>query len=871
MTFIPIDRMWERVQVARQDSDTELFNSLLYFGEMLCKIVAAGLASAIHDDRDRHRYRQIHRLVRADSLGEWAAAIEDMLTGPASQFLTPTARTEQRELTQKCKEGSWQYDAVSLLSECLKQVTEGSVDTQGKIDARRWFSVFVQLRNDTRGHGVVHGTDCAGASPALEQSIRLLCENFNLFKRQWAYLHRKLSGEYRVTRLSQTGGEFDSKKLTSSLSLEDGVYVFLDAYRRVELIRSDAEASDFWFPNGAFNGKRFESISYVTGSKTDADAAPYLAPATELPPSQTEGTGLLDAQGRCFGNLPPMPTGYVNRTELESELLHRLCDDRHGIVTLHGSGGVGKTSLALAVLHQLTQAERFEAVVWFSARDIDLLTEGPRLVKPHVLTETEIAREFVGLMQPSEAGAAGFEPLKYLSGALTSSPIGKPILFVFDNFETVRSPAELFVWADTYLRQPNKVLITTRFRDFKGDYPVEVFGMSEDECKQLCDEAADALGIRKLLTSEYRRELYKESGGHPYVIKILLGEVAKAGQLKKIERIIAGRDEILDALFERTFAGLSPAAKQVFLTLSNWRSTIPEFAVEAVMLRPSNERLDVEAALDELKRSSFVETTVSADKNVLLSVPLVAAVFGKRKLAVSPMKIGVEANTEILRFLGAAQKSDTRRGVGPRIHSMFSNIAAKASKSPDVLNEYAPILEFVAQRYPPAWLLLARLFEEADLDNRIDRARSAIERYLESTARAREQMYAWQKRSEYCRQVEDWHGEVQSQVEIGTLPDMPFTEISNAANRVNSALRFHQFLDIYEINVLTRKLVDTMASRIDAEGDATDCSRLAWLHLRLGNEGEADRLIDQGLTMEPTNEYCGKLKEQRQHQRSLFQ
>lgn len=869
MAFILVDRMWERVQVARQDSDTQLFHTLLYFGEMLCKTVAAGLVSALVDDSDRHRYRQMHRLVRADSLGDWAAAIEDMLTGPASQFLTPAARIEQQELTQKCKEGSWQHDAVSLLNKCLSHVTDHVDEVQGRVDARKWFAGFVRLRNDTRGHGVIHGTGCAGAVPALERSIRLLSENFNLFKRQWAYLQRKLSGEYRVTRLSQSGAEFDSKKLASSINLDDGLYIFLDDYRRVELIRSDAEASDFWFPNGAFNGKRFELISYITGSKIEGEASPYLAPSAQLPPSQTQGIGALDVQGKCFGNLPPMPCGYVSRNDLESELLGRLEDDRHSIITLHGSGGVGKTSLALTVLHQLTQFDRFGAVIWFSARDIDLLPEGPKLVKPHVLTEPEIANEFASLVAPRGSGTPGFQPLSYLSSALTSSPWDMPILFVFDNFETVRSPAELYTWIDTYVRHPNKVLITTRYRDFKGDYPVEVHGMSGDECDRLCNEFAESLGIRRLLTTEYRRELYKESSGHPYVIKILLGEVAKAGRLKKIERIVASRDEILDALFERTFAGLSPAAKQVFLTLSNWRSTVPELALEAVMLRPANEKLDVEAAVDELKRSSFIEETVSEDENVLLSVPLVAAVFGKRKLALSPMKIAVEANTEILRFLGAAQKSSDQRGIGPRVTSLFSNVAAKVNRDAKLLDEYVPMLEFIAQRYPPAWLLLARLLDESAPDNRARRARGAIERYLEATSRTREQTLAWQKRSEYCRELEDWPCEIQSQVELGTLPGIPFTEISNAANRVNSALRFHQFLDVFEIKVLIRKLVDVMAARIEAEGDATDCSRLAWLHLRLGDEVEADRLVDQGLCLDPKNEHCGKLKERRQKQLTL--
>ena len=35
MKFLPFDRMWERVEVARQDSDTSLFFHLMYFGEML--------------------------------------------------------------------------------------------------------------------------------------------------------------------------------------------------------------------------------------------------------------------------------------------------------------------------------------------------------------------------------------------------------------------------------------------------------------------------------------------------------------------------------------------------------------------------------------------------------------------------------------------------------------------------------------------------------------------------------------------------------------------------------------------------------------------------------------------------------------------
>ena len=98
---------------------------------------------------------------------------------------------------------------------------------------------------------------------------------------------------------------------------------------------------------------------------------------------------------------------------------------------------------------------------------------------------------------------------------------------MFDNFETLESPADVFSWIDTHVRLPNKVLITTRSRDFAGDYPIEIGGMTDDEALGLIVQHAARLGIESLLGREYKEELIRESDGHPYVIKILLGQVAK--------------------------------------------------------------------------------------------------------------------------------------------------------------------------------------------------------------------------------------------------------------------------------------------------------------------------------------------------------
>ena len=37
----------------------------------------------------------------------------------------------------------------------------------------------------------------------------------------------------------------------------------------------------------------------------------------------------------------------------------------------------------------------------------------------------------------------------------------------------------MYNWIDSFIRLPNKALITIRYRDFKGDYPLEVIGMSD--------------------------------------------------------------------------------------------------------------------------------------------------------------------------------------------------------------------------------------------------------------------------------------------------------------------------------------------------------------------------------------------------------
>lgn len=572
----PIDEMKARVEIASSDSSTAHFMELLYFGELILKLSAAGLLAALLEDRDRHRYRLEYKLVRADGIGDWKSVAEDVLLGPASQHLRPEARPDRNDFTQRfnVNDPSWQGEAVKALNEACRVIDSNYDVYPTKVSLIHWLQDFVWLRNKTRAHGAIKVTKCDSCGPLLATAIGLVADNLMLFQRSWAYLRQNLSGKYKVIPVSGSGEEFQAlkKKKSHSHPLAEGLYIYFGEPAEVHLVHTDVDLSDFFFANGSFRNDGYEALSYRSDDRRRIEASGFTAPPTALPPSETQGLAGLDIQGNVFGNIPPLVPDYVGRLELEKELAGVLVDDRHPVITLVGRGGIGKTSLALRVLHDLALSDRFEAMIWFSARDIDLRPEGPKIVRPHILSLEDIAERFVEFVRPLALYNSEFSFTEFFATSLGSRGSVGPLLCVFDNFETIRNPGDLYNSLDTYIRPPNKILITTRNREFKGDYPVEVGGMTEPEFDELVQATAGRLGIGSLLTDRYLEQLYEESDGHPYVIKVFLGQLALKGVPRRLERVMAAQEDILDALFDRTYAALPVGAQRVFLTLCGWRS-----------------------------------------------------------------------------------------------------------------------------------------------------------------------------------------------------------------------------------------------------------------------------------------------------------
>jgi len=584
-----------------------------------------------------------------------------------------------------------------------------------------------------------------------------------------------------------------------------------------------------------------------------------LTPPGTLPPSETDGQGELVTRGNCFSNAPDSFSDYVPRPNLEDELLQLLLDDRRPIITLRGRGGIGKTSLALQVLNSIYKDTRFMTVVWLSARDVDLQLTGPKVVRPNVISPDDMSKLYAKLVLSDEViSKKDFNARQFLEKQLQKSELGS-CLYIFDNFETTQNPLEIYTWIDTYIRLPNKALLTTRLRDFKGDYPVDVFGMSSDEAQSLVTQFSAQLKISSVLTTTYVDELIRQSEGHPYVIKILLGEVAKTGKLSNIPHLVAGSDEILTALFERTYSALTPCAQRAFLTLSAWSSSVPRLAFEAVLLQSTGERQQVEMGIDSLLNYSLAEAHIAPiDHQEFLSLPLVASVFGKKKLNISPHKVAIQSDVEILQMLGPSRRDDVKLGFAKRLEKFVAAIA-KRTEAGGQYEKYEPILEMICRNYPSGWLTLAQWHSELATMDGLEKAKGELTRFLENDANSLQAADAWRLLASVCHKLGDTLGEVHAFIERAQLADVPFYDVSNTANRLNHYLREH-FVEFeqHEKVMLALRLLDVMERR-RKEADATDFSRMAWLAIHQEQESKAHQYVKDGLILEPDNYHCQKL------------
>ena len=860
----------DRVALEREDGDQAYFHALLFLLEYLTKLTTCGVLGCLGDDVDRRRYSLEHALVRGTSLGAWSSALTAALTGPPSELWRNGTNHVRRALTQRVSPDDWRHAAVTQLTAAATSIGVAPASLPGRLPLRDFFTTAVALRNRSRGHGAPTIRQCASACADLHRACDAVVSNLPLFQLPWVHLHRNLSGKYRVTPLAADPAPYEYLKRESDVHLRDGVYLYLGTPVRTPLVFTDPDLTDIALPNGRYKdgAQQFDTISYKTNKVTSADGSHWSLPPGRLPASQTEGRLELQAVGNAFTNTPRISSDYIRRTDLEKRLTAELLSgDRHPIISLTGPGGIGKTTLAIAAIDVLLQRNStpYTVVMWISARDVDLLDSGPKAVTPRAVNQAAIARTAIRLLHQPSALKSIAEPEQYFQQCLTEGAAGNT-LFVFDNFETMENPSDVFNWLDTFIRPPNKILITTRTRAFVGDYPIEIGGMPSKEARVLVEQHAKRLGVAQLLTPGYVDDLISQANGHPYVMKMFLGDVAKERKVVAPKRIVASKSGLLRALFERTFRSLTPAAQRVFFLLCSWRVSIPEIAMEAVSLRSGGDNYDVPGALDELDRYSLVDRVWNDRNEGFVRVPLTAAEYGKSKLRVSPYRAAVEEDRKHLLEFGAGRpgsRDDADAGVYPRIENLVRAVARRASDDADALVRELPVLEFLANKVPQAYLRLAELVLEVEgMSAPERRAARYVSRFLEA-AQGPERLTAWTRLAELRRKQGDVAGEIHALSELALASISEGASAGWIVNQLNGRVRALKSEHRHEIRSgdvreMIENVVEAMERQLSTL-DATDCSRLGWLLVNIGKTERALDIAQHGLRKESSNSHCRNL------------
>ncbi len=850
MPNIFIRKMIDRIDAAKEDSDNAYFDALMLYGELLTKLTLLYISATITNGKERNRYGIYHKLVRSSGIGDWSLILESILSGKKYIDIIDEVKPLLNDITYKYKKNTWQYDSYVLLQE-VKNIFALNSQIPPKASLLDWYKDFAHLRNKTKGHGAHLPGVLSSSCTKLRDSLDLIASNLSILKIESAYLHKNLNGSYRISKISTSVDSFNFLKAKGGpQKYPNGAYVFCNSPRELELIYTDPDFRDFFIPNGqATSG--FEVLSYLTGATKIESYEKYSTPPEQLPKSETYGLDGFDVQGNIFSNMPKLMDGYIKRSALEEEISHIILDKRNPVITLSGRGGIGKTTILLSILHKLADNIDlpFDIIIWFSARDIDLKESGPKSVQVAVLTKKDISEQYIHLMQPDQNLNTPEQKIAYFTEQLGEKYENKGKMYIIDNFETLTTPEDIYSWLNTNIELPNKVVITTRHRKFKGDYPVEISGMIDSEAYELIQTHADKLNISNLLTDEARQNIVQLSDGHPYIIKIYLGQIARDKNSLNVKRVIADRDDILVALFDRTFLQLSAAAQRVYLTLCEWNSDVPEVALKAILMRSESTQMDVDSAIDELINFSLIEYKELENDSLILRVPLASRIYGEKKIKSSPYQYIVDDDVKLLHMLGARQNTETVQQTLERLILITNGII---SNNTIPLIEKQNVIEYIGKKFPPVLLHAAYKLRNEYRDI----SRNYTEMFLANENITREdKCTAWELMAFVYSEDGDGTKYVHAKTQYAKSCSS-YSDISASANDINRYISENrELIDTIDKRRILSSLAEYMET-LTAQWDANDYSRIAWLYMNSGNMDKAISVARKGIEIDPQNSHC---------------
>ncbi len=262
------------------------------------------------------------------------------------------------------------------------------------------------------------------------------------------------------------------------------------------------------------------------------------------------------------------------------QLVTHLTSTAPPILSIEGLGGIGKTTLAAAIVRRLFAGDTsanspFDDFAWVSARTAGLGQDGMLVGSGRSALSTEgMVAGFVQQLMPDEAPLLLDKPEQALA-VLQQRVKRIPHLLVIDNLETVED-LEALIPVVRSLAGPSRVLITSRKRlTLATDialYPVPE--LSEPHALALVRQTGQHQGISALAQAgdEELHAVYETVGGNPLAILLVVGQL----QFHPIAQVLADLrlakglpvENLYTYIYRRIWDNLDEEARDVLIAMA---------------------------------------------------------------------------------------------------------------------------------------------------------------------------------------------------------------------------------------------------------------------------------------------------------------
>jgi Tfp pilus assembly protein PilF len=252
-------------------------------------------------------------------------------------------------------------------------------------------------------------------------------------------------------------------------------------------------------------------------------------------------------------------TGFIGR-ETQAEQLVGLTLGAFPVITIVGTGGVGKTSLALKVAYDILdiKSSPFDAIVWTSSKTSQITVSDVIAIDGAIKDSLGVFKSMANQL----AGVSQEDPIEEILEYLREFRI----LLIMDNLETV---------LDERIRQflrrlptGSKILITSRIGIGAYEYPFKLEPMNQGEAVQLLRALSKCRGVPSLghMQNQQLAKYCSKLNNSPGYIKWFVAAV-QAG--KRPEEVFAKPEKFLEFCMSNVYDYLSNESRRTLMAMQS--------------------------------------------------------------------------------------------------------------------------------------------------------------------------------------------------------------------------------------------------------------------------------------------------------------